>query len=513
MQIRYRQVEHRAYDAIPAVGLRSMEAAIGCACLAIATVIHLPTLAQPLLEAHPFRQTQTAFTALIFHEQGIDLLHPRLPVLGAPWEVPLEFPLFQALASLLMDVGVAPDVATRATGLMTFLITAVLTWALARRAGGAMVGLISLCAFLFSPLALLWSRAALIEYLATALGLGYVLLSMGWTARRGSWAHWAGMVSLGALAMVVKITTGVLYLIPVLVLGVISLRAMRRRGALSTGVVVMGALALVVPVGVGLLWTRHADQIKAASEFTVQFTSANLTAWNFGTVGQKLDLGAWAAYLGRANLLAYGGLLAIWTPLTIAAGLRASTWGLATSCVAAVWAAPMVFTNLYFVHDYYLAALSPFVAIGFGLGLAWLVQHEWSMGRVRLRGVLVAAICLAFWAAAVVRGFSYWGVQYQGTVDSEGALIAAADIAHETAAGERVVITSRDWSPAAPYYARAWVLMWTGSVGSATTESQLARFRSLGYTKLLDCPWAHRCTVTDLRAPRATILEQLRLGP
>jgi hypothetical protein len=51
-----------------------------------------PTLGRPLLERHAFRQTQTAHTARIYHEQGIDLLHPKLPVLGEPYEVPFEFP-------------------------------------------------------------------------------------------------------------------------------------------------------------------------------------------------------------------------------------------------------------------------------------------------------------------------------------------------------------------------------------------------------------------------------------
>ena len=58
---------------------------------AFATVVAL-TLDQPLLERHSFRQTQTAYTARIFHEEGIDLLHPKLPVLGEPFEVPFEFP-------------------------------------------------------------------------------------------------------------------------------------------------------------------------------------------------------------------------------------------------------------------------------------------------------------------------------------------------------------------------------------------------------------------------------------
>ena len=30
-------------------------------------------------------------------------MHPKMPVLGEPFEVPFEFPLFQAAASLVMD--------------------------------------------------------------------------------------------------------------------------------------------------------------------------------------------------------------------------------------------------------------------------------------------------------------------------------------------------------------------------------------------------------------------------
>ena len=72
--------------------------------LAVVVLVHLPTLGAPLLDRHDFRQTQTAFTARIYHEDGIDLLHPKLPVLGPPWEVPFEFPLFQAAAALVIGV-------------------------------------------------------------------------------------------------------------------------------------------------------------------------------------------------------------------------------------------------------------------------------------------------------------------------------------------------------------------------------------------------------------------------
>ena len=84
------------------------EAAIVVAVLAALVVYVAPTLDRPLLEKHAFRQTQTAYTARIFHEQGIDLLHPKVPVLGEPLEVPFEFPLFQALAALVLRERIAP---------------------------------------------------------------------------------------------------------------------------------------------------------------------------------------------------------------------------------------------------------------------------------------------------------------------------------------------------------------------------------------------------------------------
>ena len=76
-----------------------LEAALVACVLGAFVAYVVPTLDQPLLEKHAWRQTQTAYSARIFHEQGIDLLHPKLPVFGEPFEAPFEFPLCQAAAS------------------------------------------------------------------------------------------------------------------------------------------------------------------------------------------------------------------------------------------------------------------------------------------------------------------------------------------------------------------------------------------------------------------------------
>src|SRR5438132_13559472 len=54
--------------------------------LLVGLIIRLPTLHQPLLEdGHSFRQTQTAYPALLFHQPRIKLPPRQLPVLATPW--------------------------------------------------------------------------------------------------------------------------------------------------------------------------------------------------------------------------------------------------------------------------------------------------------------------------------------------------------------------------------------------------------------------------------------------
>ena len=90
--------------------------------------IRIWTIGQPLIEAHSFRQTQTAYTALIYHREGINLLQTPLPVFGPPWVVPFEFPLFQGIAALVMDLGLSTEVALRSTSLFFFVVSAALLW-------------------------------------------------------------------------------------------------------------------------------------------------------------------------------------------------------------------------------------------------------------------------------------------------------------------------------------------------------------------------------------------------
>jgi hypothetical protein len=446
---------------------RKAEAAFVAATVATFVVVVATTLGQPLLERHAFRQAQTAYTARIFHEQGIDLIHPKMPVLGEPFELPFEFPLFQAAASLVMDVGVRDDVAMRLTGLMCFLLTALLLYGLVRRVDGALSGLAALVAFVSTPFAVLWSRTSMIEYLATAGAVGFAWATIAWRENRrpavGGLALAAGLVG-----MLVKPTTAVFWMLPALGYRPTS----PPHGGRRTGALWLIALVLA-PLAVALLWTRHADAVKAASPTTAWLTSDALQEWNFGTLSQRLDPGTWSVILGRLLDYILGPVGVALIAVAIVAAVRSSQHLFWLGIGLAAVLPPLVFTNLYVVHDYYLAAVTPAVAALVGLGFG----HLWRLlpRRAPVQG-LAAAAALFVASGMLVLDRSYWAQAYAND-PGPGTLPLAHEVSSVTRPSDRVGVIGLDWSPSVLYYANRWGLM----VVERNAEVSYGLMREAGY--------------------------------
>ncbi len=411
--------------------------------LIVTVLTRLPTLDQPLLGLHGFRQTQTAYGSLVFHEQGIDLLHSELPVLGPPWEAPHEFPLFQASAALLMTTGLGPDVADRLASMLWFLASAVVLWVLVRRIAGGIVALASVGWYAIMPLSIFWSRAATIEYLVLTMALAAIVSTVRWVDT--GHARWLGLaVLLASIASVVKVTTWAGWLFAlVFIVAVLARRAGIRDRTTAAALVAVGGLS----VGVGLAWTRWADAIKAASPWTGFLTSPELMMKYIWAITDRLDIGAWFV-IGESLLLFVVGVAGV---LVLAPGVRR----IARSADRLIWlgitlsaTVPILaFFGLYAHHEYYFVAVTPAWAALLGLGTAALLADAARRSEGRM---VVAAVA----AAALIGGLHYWGLAYAGTIDPSDMLGRAASIAERTDPDDLVVIEGEDWSPAILYYAR-----------------------------------------------------------
>jgi hypothetical protein len=163
-------------------------------------------VSQPLGDLHQFRQTQTAITAYWIWQEGPRLAY-ETPVLGHPWSVPLEFPLYQYLLAALRWIGVPLAEGGRFLSAAFYLgllwpVKMLLENLGLRRTDYLILSILLLA----SPLYIYWSRTVMIESAALFLSLCWLafLLQCGRMQRQRDAAI---AIMLGVLAVNTKLTT------------------------------------------------------------------------------------------------------------------------------------------------------------------------------------------------------------------------------------------------------------------------------------------------------------------
>lgn len=447
---------------------RRRELWILAAVLLVAIVPRLPTLAQPLLEKHGFRQTWTAYTALVYREQGIDLFHPEVPVLGPPFFHPQEFPVFQAIAAVVMQLGIATDEAMRITALICFSATALLLFGLARHVAGRAAAWAAFIFFVASPFALVWSRASMIEYLATAGCVAWIWSAIRYREQR-TWVLFVVAIVAGSLGTLVKPTTAVFCVLPIALYRVNGERGdvggwLRER--LDPRVIAL----LVVPGLLAIVWTGMAEayfQNKLAAAF---LAPSNLRDYYLGLSFDRTDWSTWAImWSGYASQLIGITFVPLLGVAAIAARRERTAFWIGTA--AAIVLPVLVFYGLYRRHDYYVAAVSPEVALVLGLGAAQLIRSASERGRRALAGLFAAAV-VAF-AVSYVATTDYWLPIYAPVYDEHQMLPAARELTALSRSDDLVVMIGRGWDPSILYYARRKGLLITHENASAQLYATL----------------------------------------
>lgn len=414
--------------------------------------LRIPQLDGPPLGPHDFRQTQTAITVQAWLDHGFTVLHYETPVFGPPWRAPFEFPAYQASAFVFARLGLSVDLACHLAAVLWFHASAILLLLLARRYAGEVAAVAALAVYTLSPFALLWGRAVLIDYASVALALGYLLATISWAERPRPRAA-AAAALVGALAGLTKITTVAMVVPALAVVGVDALRRARRdgTGAVRAGAVLAAIAAL--PLAATGLWTWWADAVKRAAPATRWLTSHQLSGWNFGTLAQRLARENWGTIFDRMAFIAPGLLasLIVLTLVAVARGpgkLRAATGAAALGLLLPI----AVFFNLYVVHDYYLIAITPCLALLVGIGIAEVLALRLPLRAAALALMAVAAVHLA-WPA-----YDYARSAYESF--SADPLVALGKlVARATPPDGWVVIEGDDWSSRIPYLARRRAFM------------------------------------------------------
>jgi hypothetical protein len=406
-----------------------------------------------LLEDQGFRQTQTAISAYYMAEQGPKLAY-ETPVLGPPWSVPFEFPLYQGLvAAAAAGLHTPLDQTGRFLSVAFFLLTLIpANYLLARMKFARDNRLVMLSLLLISPFYVYWSRAFLIESTVLFLSMSYLACSVAFLKAPGCRSG-SGAVVTGILASLVKITTFVPFLLGVCLFGCYLAWAKYREDRswavprrLAGQFVFLTAPAFLLLVW----WTHFADAVKELSHLGHWMTSGTLTTWIFGTWDDRVSLTEWSLILTRFGLIVgHFACVVFCVPGLWFGGRRlhvAAALGLALS-------APLLFTKLYFHHEYYAYANGVFLLAAVGMGLVVLRERGGWCRRAAHVGLLVFA------AAGLVRYHHYFYPKQTSHATKRWLEELFAVIREETQPEDVVVAMGSDWSAEIPYYSHRRALM------------------------------------------------------
>ena len=468
-----------------------------------------------LADAHVFRQTQTAITARYFSGLS-DFLDYQTPVMGPPWSIPLEFPLYQALAKgLQVASGISLETSGRLVSVVFFLLC---FWPMhcLLRAWNVRETLWVMAPVLLAPLYVFWSRAFMIETTALFFALLYLALFVRVLRRspRGSAADFLFLTVVGGLAVLTKITTA----LPLLLLtgGLTAWRALRavRQREPWAG---LGELAIVqgVIVAVALAWVRHTDALKLLNPLGSQLTSGALRRWNFGSIEQRLDPAVWhtlaartvdiffpiPTHFSRLLILPLAVLVGGWLTLFVCFIVRctlARRRQIAVLC--GLFLLPfLLFVNLHVAHDYYQVANGLFLCLAFGLAAYGAIENApdarsaTQTRRLYAVALLVLGLC------------SLWYMSHRSHYKSRLVNVSAL-VRQMSDQNSTIVISGLDYSAELPYRASRRALMLPDWIKSEIIATALAQLRASEVPVSLYVACGSRSTAVDVQVREAFAL-------
>jgi 4-amino-4-deoxy-L-arabinose transferase-like glycosyltransferase len=306
------------------------------------------TFKSPLLDAHSWRQADTASISRNFYRERFNILYPQVDWRGDRPEGYVESglePLAFAVAALAKIGGFHPELG-RLINTFVFLGSAMLVWTFVRRRYGGPTGLIATYLYAFGfPLLIFIERAFMNEALLIFLSLTCLVAAQRYLEGPGRpWAALVALVAASGLIAAIKLP----YLIIWAPVTGLFLEKQGARVLRSWELWLMGAVGLAIAA----VWYRHAHTLGEA------------TGLSFGLTDKLVDaeLLFSGKYVGKIIERLFKDVLGPVGFVGMAAGLllafRARRW-----CelfgAAAFLAYLLLVVGGNFQHDYYQLAIMP----------------------------------------------------------------------------------------------------------------------------------------------------------
>jgi len=312
--------------------------------------------------------------------------------------------------------------------------------------------------YILLPYNIYWSRAILIDYMSVLFGLFYIWGLYGWLKEKKKSQYIIGFL-FGILGYLLKASTmfSMVFFLTIWILYALY-DEIRENKALSVLTIknymienwkrlLFLGIICIVPALMGIAWTKYTDIVRAKSIYTSWLS--DLSEWNYGTWKQKLDYGNWKVILERIYDFFGGFYTFALLLITYIANCKKKNLLLVISCVSSCLLTIFTLFNLFYVHTYYLIALSPFICICFGVMISEIykvLKSEKKIGNILIGAFLVL---LVHTQASSNENYINWTLSLDNTVNGNVGIY----INKITERDEKILIEGEDWDLTTLYYA------------------------------------------------------------
>ena len=343
----------------------------------------------PPFEQHQFRQSQTMSTILDYSRNGIDLFHSKVNWVGYPGILVLEFPLFQAISSLIYkDIGLG-IASVRLFNIFLSLFGGMFLFLIAKNWFGAKIALYSLFFYLFFPINIVYQRAILIDPMVVFMCLFsiWALISI-FEKMRFIYIRFVLLFLLLLFGMLMK----PLYFLPfflILLLYLVIIKEPIKRVILLT-ISLISFLILFV-------WLSFSNSINLSYFFTKDIATLKLLG-----ISSVLDFGFYATMFWRFTnimLTPYGMAFYLLSFVCLYVGYKEHRFKDKTlNLFYVITAIPilylLLFANINKPHSYYQVAIMPYLAMSLGFGFNFLVDK--INGEEIIKKIIIVAMLFVF---------------------------------------------------------------------------------------------------------------------
>lgn len=420
-------------------------------------------------EQHNFRQTETAIIIEWFIKEGWDFFNYQMPVLGSPWHIMFECPIYQTIVYFIMCMFKLSniDMCCKVITLISFYLGVPVIKKIVDKLSDMETSYYVCSAYLISTYTIYWSRGALIDYLSVLFALIYVWGLYTWLDENRIYPYIVGF-SAGCLGYLQKSTTMFPYVFLLAFLIIYhEWKELKNIGSyLRNNVLRLFDLAIicVIPVAMGILWVHHADSINAKYWRTEGFASYNVTAWNYGTLAQRFKPYSYIQ-LGY-NLFGFYGIGTVFLAILLIVFWREfekKNRFLFIAMGSASFLTVMVLFNLYCQHNYYFIAVSPLICACVGIIVYETIKNVVLTNKFR---IIAGLLLLAIFIQPVFNMKYLGGIVLNSSVNNNIGLYLNTI----TEPDERIMVIGEDWNPTTLYYAERKGYMVTGSFGDEAYE-------------------------------------------